>query len=136
MKLSTQEKKQRAIDALKMLCLSRTYIKDFEENGRIYLFEDFVAKKIRKKSELAEKIAKIEMKGGCNIYAVTHEMTEVGEMFTFLLISEYSEDVSITPVAPLMYRAYAYVWNKDREYFSEYGTVTIQSFDGGIRRLF
>lgn len=136
MKITGEDKKKRAICALKLLCVSRTYIKDFEENGRVYLFEDFAAKKIHKKSELAERISKIETTGGCLVYAVTHENTEVGELYSFLIVSEYEEDVTLVPVAPMMYRVYAYVWNKDREYFSEYGTVTIQSFDGGIRRLF
>lgn len=31
--------------------------------------------------------------------------------------------------------AFAYVWNKDDEICSEFGTVSIKSFGGGIARI-
>ena len=31
-------------------------------------------------------------------------------------------------------RAYAYVWNKDDEWCSEFGTISVASFGGGIAR--
>ena len=31
--------------------------------------------------------------------------------------------------------AFAYVWNKDDDWCSEFGSVTVQSFGGGIRRI-
>ena len=31
--------------------------------------------------------------------------------------------------------AYAYVWNKDDEWCSEFGDIIVQSFGGGIRRV-
>jgi hypothetical protein len=31
--------------------------------------------------------------------------------------------------------AFAYVWNKDDDWCSEFGSITVQSFGGGIRRI-
>ena len=31
--------------------------------------------------------------------------------------------------------AFAYVWNKDDDWCSEFGSVTVQSFGGGIKRI-
>ena len=33
------------------------------------------------------------------------------------------------------YYAFAYVWNKDDDTCSEFGTITLSSFGGGIRRI-
>lgn len=30
---------------------------------------------------------------------------------------------------------FAYVWNKDDDWCSEFGSVTVKSFDGGIKRI-
>ena len=32
-------------------------------------------------------------------------------------------------------KAYAYVWNKDDEWCSEFGDIIVQSFGGGIQRV-
>ena len=34
-----------------------------------------------------------------------------------------------------IYFALAYVWNKDCEWCSEFGTIVIRSFAGGIKRV-
>ena len=37
--------------------------------------------------------------------------------------------------AILSREAFAYVWNKDDDQCSEFGSITVQSFGGGIRRI-
>ena len=34
-----------------------------------------------------------------------------------------------------MFYAYAYVWNKSDDFCSEFGTIGIRSFGGGIKRV-
>ena len=50
---------------------------------------------------------------------------EVGEAYRSLLTVEEKEN----------FFAYSYVWNKDDEWCSEFGTVGIKSACGGIRRF-
>ena len=33
------------------------------------------------------------------------------------------------------YYAFAYVWNKDDDFCSEFGTIGLKSFGGGIKRI-
>ena len=79
----------------------------------------------------------IESKYGCTVYAVTHEYTSIGEMYSFLIISAYEEewDDMITPLGNNRFYAFAYVWNVSDEDCSEFGDVAIVSFGGGIKRF-
>ena len=82
------------------------------------------------------KVNEIESKYNCTVYAITHEFTEFGECYDFLLVTDYKEEWNdlITKSQSGFY-AYSYVWNKDDDYCSEFGTIAIQSFGGGIRRI-
>ena len=59
-----------------------------------------------------------------------------GECYDFLFIPDYEEEWN-----EVLYRqgrtfyAYAYVWNKTDDYCSEFGTIGICSFGGGIKRV-
>ena len=70
------------------------------------------------------------------IYAVTHEYTDFGECYDFLYISDYEEEWD-----ELLYKqgrtfyACAYVWNKTDDFCSEFGTIGVCSFGGGIKRV-
>lgn len=57
-------------------------------------------------------------------------------VMTSLLVTDYKEewDDLITKAQGGFY-AYSYVWNKDDDNCSEFGTIAIQSFGGGIRRI-
>ncbi|MBO7528036.1 MAG: hypothetical protein J6T74_09160, partial [Clostridia bacterium] len=70
------------------------------------------------------------------VYAITHEITEIGEFYDFLIVSNYKEEWDdLVGNYKGNFYAYAYVWNKDDDYCSEFGDVIIQSFGGGIRRI-
>ena len=70
------------------------------------------------------------------VYAITHEYTDFGECYDFLFIPDYEEewdDILLKYNGD--YYAYAYVWNKTDDWCSEFGTITICSFGGGITRV-
>lgn len=69
-------------------------------------------------------------------YAVTHEYTDFGECYDFLYISDYEEewDEMLYKQGRTFY-AYAYVWNKTDDCCSEFGTIGVCSFGGGIKRV-
>ena len=86
--------------------------------------------------ELEQKIKEIEEKHNCTVYAITHDYTEFGECYSFLIITDYKEEWEYSlENAKNGFYAFAYVWNKDDDYCSEFGTIAIKSFGGGIKRI-
>lgn len=130
--------KEKAIECMKELDIYKPYIKAFEKNGTVTLFERFGGYYITKddEPELLNKIKEFEAETGSLVYAVTHERFEFGECYSFLCISKYEEDwdysISLTPYQN--HYVWSYVWNKDADWCSEYGTIGVTSFGGGIMR--
>lgn len=143
--ISYEEQKELAIKALKQLRVDKAYINKFKNHGVVTLFEGgigFFATAGNNHGDLEEKIKEIEKEYGCVVYAVTHEFTEFGELYDMLIISKYKQDFRYTieelerrqPFDPIVHRVYAYVWNKDDDFCSEFGSICVKtSFEGPIR---
>jgi hypothetical protein len=129
--------KEVAISAMKSLDIYAPYIKKFEKDGTVTLFERFGGYYIdeHQEPELLKKIREFEEETGSLVYAVTHNMFEFGECYSFLIISKYDEEWSMTLEEVKDGYAFSYVWNKDDEYCSEFGTIAVKSFGGGIARV-
>jgi hypothetical protein len=125
-----------AIECLKKLNIYKPYINAFDKKGTITLFERFGGYYIDTydKPELLNKIKEFEEETGSLVYAVTHEILEFGECYSFLIVSKYDEEWEMTLEEVKDGYAFAYVWNKDAEWCSEYGTIGVKSFGGGIAR--
>ena len=82
------------------------------------------------------KIKEFEEKYNALVYAVTHEYTNFGDCYDILYIPDYEKewDEMLYPQGNMFY-AYAYVWNVDDDFCSEFGTIGIRSFGGGIKRV-
>ena len=131
--------KEKAIECMQKLNIYEPYIIAFEKRGIITMFERFGGYYIDKynEPELLNKIKEFEERTGSLVYAVTHEIFGFGECYSFLCVSKYEEDWKLTvDVRPYESYVWSYVWNKDAEYCSEYGTIAIQSFGGGIARTY
>ena len=130
--------KEVAIQCLKELDIYKPYVRKFEKDGTVTLFERFGGYYIDEyqELELLKKIKEFEKETGSLVYAVTHEIFEFGECYSFLCVSKYEEDwdysIETTPYAS---HVWSYVWNKDAEYCSEYGTIQVKSFGGGVARI-
>lgn len=130
------EQKAAAVKALETLGCYKPYLKAYETNGTITMYEGFGGyyldpKYGRNEPELCAKIEEVEARYGGTVYAVIHNLLEFGECYTMLYISKYAED------AEYMFdkqSAYAYVWNKTYEDYSEFGTVGIRAALGGLIR--
>lgn len=138
--LTREEQKEIAIRRMKQLDIFQPYIKAFEKNNIVTFFENFAgfyATKENGEEELYNAIKRFEDETGSLVYAVTHEMFEFGECYSFLCVSKYREDEANTELEVYKNKFYVfcYVWNKSIEYCSEYGTIAVQSFGGGIRRV-
>lgn len=136
MNITKQDKKVKAIEVMKALDIYKPYIDGFRDDDRVCFFENFGGFWVYQEPEIEAKMREIEEKHNCTVYAITHEFTEFGELYDFLIITDYEEewDTLVSGKGNQHY-AFAYVWNKDDEWCSEFGTIGVQSFGGGIRRI-
>ena len=136
MNITTENKKQKAIELMSKLDIYKPYIKGFRENNKVCFFENFGGFWTEQEPELMAKIQEFEKEHNCLVYAVTHEYLEFGECYDFLYISDYEEDWEemLYPQGNT-YFVLAYVWNKTDDWCSEFGTIGIRSFGGGIKRV-
>lgn len=130
-------KKNKAIELMKKLDIYKPYIDGFEKSGKVCFFENFGGFWVDQETRILNKIKELEEKYNCLVYAVTHEMTSIGEMYDFLIVSDYPEEWEDTllPTGEGAFYAYAYVWNVDDDYCSEFGDIVVRSFGGGIKRI-
>ena len=129
--------KEVAIQCLKKLGIYKPYIRKFEEDGTVTLFERFGGYYIDEyqEPELLHKIKEFEEEYNSIVYAVTHEVFQFGECYSFLIVSQYDEEWEMALEDVKDGYAFAYVWNKTSEDCSEFGTITVKSFGGGIARV-
>lgn len=131
-----QEQKAKAIELMKTLGIYEPYIQDFMHDNRACVFENYVGYWIDQYPVLLAKVKELEAEYNCLVYAVTHEYTNIGEMYSMLIIPAYPEDWEnlIHTRLDNGFVVYAYVWNKTDELCSEFGSIGVHSFGGGIRR--
>ena len=136
MNTTLEERKNKAIELMEKLDIYKPYIEGFKENSEVYFFEGYGGFWAWQDEELQNKILKLEEKYNCTVYAVTHEYTDFGELYDFLIITDYKEEWEdlLTKTQDCFY-TFAYVWNKTDNDLSEFGTIVLQSFGGGIRRI-
>lgn len=129
-------KKEKAIEIMKEMDIYKPYINGFKENDKVCFFEGFGGFWIDQEPEIYKKMQEIEQKYDCKVYAVTHELTMFGECYSFLIVTDYPEEWdTLVYTEGNRHTAFAYVWNKDDDWCSEFGSVTVQSFGGGIKRV-
>ena len=131
-----EERKIKAIELLEKLEIYKPYIKGFRESDKVCFFERFGGYWVDQEPEIFNKMKEIEKQFNCTVYAITHEFTEFGECYSFLLVTNYkSEWKNLVVTEKGTHYAFAYVWNKDDDWCSELGTVGVKSFGGGITRV-
>ena len=136
MQTTKEQRKEQAVKFLNMLDIYKPYIKGFTENDRVCLFEGYGGFWVEQEPEIYEKMKQIEEKYDCTVYAITHEYLEFGECYDFLIVTNYKEEWN-----DLVYKgmrdfvAFSYVWNKDDDTCSEFGSIGVRSFGGGIMRV-
>ena len=137
MKTTKEQRKEQAVKAMKMLDIYKPYIDEFKKSDRVCLYEGISGYWVEQESpELQAKLKEIEEKYNCTVYAVTHEFFEFGECYDFLIITDYKEEWDDLVMENMRnHIAFAYVWNKDDDWCSEFGSIGVQSFGGGIRRI-
>lgn len=131
-----EERKIKAIEIMEKMDIYKPYIKGFRESDKVCFFERFGGYWVDQEPEIHNKMKEIEKEYNCTVYAITHEFTQFGECYSFLLVTNYkSEWKNLVVTENGTHYAFAYVWNKDDEWCSELGTVGVKSFGGGITRV-
>ena len=137
MNITMENKKQKAIELMNKLDIYKPYIKGFRENNQICFFENFGGFWANQEPEIEKKMKEIEKEYNCTVYAITHEYTEFGECYDFLMVSDYKEEWENLVIKDNgNFYVFTYVWNKTYDYCSEFGTIGVKSFGGGIKRIF
>ena len=131
-----EKQKAKAIEIMKQMDIYKPYIEGFKNEHKVCFFEQFGGFWVYQEPEVEAKMKELEKECGCTVYAITHEFTQFGECYSFLLVSKYEEDWDRCVVSEKNnHYAFAYVWNKDDDWCSEFGTVVVKSFGGGIKRI-
>ena len=132
-----QERKEQALKLMKQLDIFQPYIDGFNEENKVCFYENFGGFWIDQEPSAYKKLKQLEEEYGYTVYAITHESCSFGECYDFLFVSKYKEDwrYSLEKVGPKQYFAQAYTWNKSDDSCSEFGTICVASFGGGIKRI-
>ncbi len=135
--LTLQVKKDKAIELMKKLDIYKPYIQGFKRSDKVCFFECYGGFWVYQEKEIYDKMKELEAEYNCVVYAITHEHTEFGECWDFLLVTDYPEehDTLLYDQGNNNFIAFAYVWNKTDDYCSEFGSIGVHSFGGGIRRV-
>ena len=133
MKISIEEKKQEAIERMKSLKLYPNIIKEFEKENIVNMSENggFLYWLTDEQKEI---VSEFEQENDVLVYHVIHNFTEIGEMLTFLYVSDEKEEWEYDREDLKAGCACAYVKNLSDDYLSEFGGVCIEPRIGGLVR--
>ena len=132
-----EERKEVALKIMKELNIFGPYIQGFEKNDEVCFFERYAGFWAWQDEDLQNKIKDLEEKYNCTVYAITHDYTGFGELYSFLIVTDYKDewDDLIYKNSANEFYAFSYVWNKTDEDSSEFGSILVDSLGGGIRRI-
>ena len=133
MKITIEEKKQEAIERMKSLKLYPNIIKEFEKENIVNMSENggFLYWLTDEQKEI---VSEFEQEYDALVYHVIHNFTEIGEMLTFLYVSDEKEEWEYDREDLKAGCACAYVKNLSDDYLSEFGGVCIEPRIGGLVR--
>ena len=135
MNASKEIKKEEAIKRMKALDLYKTYIEDFIDKDQIFMSEmTGGVYEFSENTELVQAVKEFEVGHNALVYHVIRSFTEFGELYTFLYVSDYEEEWALDNADIKAGYALAYVWNKNCEWCSEFGSVGVKGLFGGIIR--
>jgi hypothetical protein len=133
-----EQQTQVAIKLMETMDLYKPYIKAFKEKGVVTLYENYAGFYIEEtEQELLDNIKEFEKEHECLVYAVTHEYTQFGECYDYLIVPKYEEEWNdlISYSNQTKHVVFAYVVNKDDPWCSEFGDITVNQFGGGLVRV-
>ena len=135
MNVSMETKKAEAIKRMKALDLYKPYITLFEKDNQIFMSEmTGGVYEFNDNEELVAKVKEFEEECDALVYHVIRTLTQFGELYSFLYVSDQAEEWEMDNDDISSGYALAYVWNKTCEWDSEFGSIGVQGKFGGIVR--
>ena len=136
--MSTNLQKEIAIACLEKLDIYKPYITKFKSKAGVpCFFENFAGFYVDQEPEIFAKVRELEEEHGCLVYALTHEITNLGETWSMLCIPQSAEGIEdvLGSFNSVEYYAFSYTWNKSCPQFSELGDVVVMARFGGLKRV-
>lgn len=122
------------LNRLEMLKISRQCINAFKR-GELWLSEGIGALYELNKEE-KEIVSNFENEHkGYKVYHIIHNITDFGELYNLLYVSNDKEEWEQDREDIKEGYMFCYVYNKDLDYCSEFGTIAIKSNIGGLVRI-
>ena len=132
--LTKEQRKEKAIEIMQKLNIYKPYIIGYKNHDKVCFYERFGGYWVYQEPEIEAKMRELEQNYNVTIYAITHELTEFGELWSFLCVPEKGSRYSCTKGTGSDFVCSAYVCNKS-DGFVEYGSVEVRSFGGGLMRI-
>ena len=134
MKATKEQMKQEALARMKLLGLQYNVIRDFEAKETVYYSLGALGLLYLAFGEVVKVVQKFENQTGYLVYHVIDNNTSIGRMLTLLYVStemdEWAADKQdLQEGCPL-----AYVENITYPDCSEFGSVGVKLFNGGVVR--
>lgn len=134
MKATKEQMKQEALARMKLLGLQYNVVRDFEAKEKIYYSLGTLGLLCLAFGGVVEVVQKFENQTGYLVYHVIDNNTSIGRMLTLLYVStemdEWAADKQdLQEGCPL-----AYVENMTYPDCSEFGSVGVRPFNGGVVR--
>ena len=130
--------KEYAVKAMRTLRIYGPYVNAFKaKRQRVCEFADFGGFYVDEDSALYEDIKAVEERTGCMVYAVLRNRFDGMDLVSYLLISDAQDEMArcVGRYDGSTFIALAWVENQTCRDYSEMGTIGVQSFGGGIRRV-
>lgn len=128
-----EKQKIEAIKRMRKLKVVSEAVKQFEEDDKVMVSENGFLYWLNDEQEKMVKNFEEEFNG--LVYMVIHNMTQFGELYSFLYVSQHEDEWQMDNEDLEDGVAMAYVKNIDDDYCSEFGCISIRNRFGGIVRI-
>lgn len=140
MNITRETKKAEAIKRMKALGLFEPCIKAFKDRDEVQLSEPTGGLyEFHDNEKLNSIIKRIEQQFNCLIYHVVHSYTNLGEMYSCMMVSDYEEewewemeDINDGNDGIV----FCWVENVDIPEYSEMGSIIVKNRFGGLVRIY
>lgn len=140
--ITREEKVIECVKRMKLLNIFPQTVREFENEGVVNYSEYNMGILYWLTEDMKKEVKEFEEKYNAVVYHVIHNMTEFGELLTFLYVDENTDEWErekhdLQERDPNgVYITIAYVRNLNDPDFSEFGTVGIKPILGGIKRMY
>lgn len=132
--MNREERFIEAIERMKMLKLDRKCIETFTK-GKVWESEGYGAlyEVNQEEQEIIDNFEKNHP--NCLVYHMIHNIYEFGECYSMLYVSSDTDEWPQDKEDIKDGYVFAYVYNKDCEWCSEFGSIAVRPSFGGLVRL-